>query len=40
MFLCKVADYVSPDDVIVNLVCPGFAKATELHRPAMGPCQQ
>ncbi|KAI1093644.1 NAD(P)-binding protein [Rostrohypoxylon terebratum] len=32
MWAYKLVDYVSPDDVIVNLVCPGFVKGTELSR--------
>ncbi|OTA55493.1 putative short-chain dehydrogenase/reductase family protein [Hypoxylon sp. EC38] len=32
MFAYKLIDYVSADDVIVNLVCPGFVKGTELSR--------
>jgi NAD(P)-dependent dehydrogenase (short-subunit alcohol dehydrogenase family) len=36
MFLYKLVDYVSADDVIVNLVDPGFVKGTELHRQATG----
>ena len=36
MFLYKLVDYVSPDDVIVNLVDPGFVKGTELHRQSTG----
>jgi NAD(P)-dependent dehydrogenase (short-subunit alcohol dehydrogenase family) len=36
MFMYKVADYVSPDDVIVNLVDPGFVKGTELSRQVTG----
>ncbi|KAI1142848.1 NAD(P)-binding protein [Hypoxylon sp. FL0543] len=34
MFAYKLVDYVSPDDVIVNLVCPGFVKGTALSRDA------
>ncbi|KAJ5606585.1 hypothetical protein N7510_009366 [Penicillium lagena] len=32
MFLRKLADYVSADDVVVNLVDPGFVKDTSLTR--------
>ncbi|KAI2619547.1 NAD(P)-binding protein [Hypomontagnella submonticulosa] len=32
MFVYKLLDYVSADDVIVNLVCPGFVKGTNLSR--------
>ncbi|KAI1390319.1 NAD(P)-binding protein [Hypoxylon trugodes] len=32
MFAYKLIDYVSADDVIVNLVCPGFVKGTGLSR--------
>ncbi|KAI0148092.1 NAD(P)-binding protein [Hypoxylon sp. NC0597] len=32
MFAYKLIDYVAADDVIVNLVCPGFVKGTELSR--------
>ncbi|KAF3055800.1 WW domain-containing oxidoreductase [Daldinia childiae] len=34
MFAYKLSEYVSADDVIVNLVCPGFVKGTELSRDA------
>ncbi|KAI1400502.1 NAD(P)-binding protein [Hypoxylon fuscum] len=30
MFAYKLIEYVSADDVIVNLVCPGFVKGTDL----------
>ncbi|KAI1461933.1 NAD(P)-binding protein [Annulohypoxylon moriforme] len=30
MWAYKMLDYVSADDVIVNLVCPGFVKGTQL----------
>ena len=36
MFLWKLVDYVSPDDVIVNLPDPGFVKGTDLTRDAKG----
>ncbi|KAE8149573.1 short-chain dehydrogenase/reductase family protein [Aspergillus avenaceus] len=36
MFLYKLVDFVSADDVIVNLVDPGFTKGTELQRQASG----
>ena len=36
MFLWKLVDYVSADDVIVNLPDPGFVKGTELGRDAAG----
>lgn len=32
MFLWKLVDYVSADDVIVNLVCPGAVGGTQLAR--------
>lgn len=32
MFAYKLVDYVSADDVIVNLVCPGYVKGTDLGR--------
>ncbi|KAI8965290.1 NAD(P)-binding protein [Daldinia sp. FL1419] len=32
MFIYKLSEYVSADDVIVNLVCPGFVKGTSLGR--------
>ncbi|KAI4869234.1 NAD(P)-binding protein [Hypoxylon rubiginosum] len=32
MFAYKLVDYVSADDVIVNLVCPGYVKGTDLSR--------
>ncbi|OAL26134.1 hypothetical protein AYO20_10187 [Fonsecaea nubica] len=34
MFLWKLVDYVSADDVVVNLVDPGFVKGTRLARDA------
>ncbi|KAI1802393.1 NAD(P)-binding protein [Daldinia bambusicola] len=34
MFAYKLGEYVSADDVIVNLVCPGFVKGTDLGRDA------
>jgi NAD(P)-dependent dehydrogenase (short-subunit alcohol dehydrogenase family) len=36
MFLWKLVDYVSADDVIVNLPDPGFVKGTDLSRDARG----
>ncbi|KAI1765461.1 NAD(P)-binding protein [Hypoxylon sp. FL1150] len=36
MFLWKLVDYVSADDVIVNLADPAWVKGTELHRDARG----
>jgi len=36
LFLPKLAEYVNPDDVIVNLVDPGFCKDSGLHREAHG----
>lgn len=37
MFIWKLTDVVSADDVVINLVEPGFVKGTELHsdRPAI-----
>ncbi|KAK4948642.1 hypothetical protein LTR10_012646 [Elasticomyces elasticus] len=32
MFVWKLTDLVSADDVVVNLVEPGFVKGTDLHR--------
>ncbi|KAI1210035.1 NAD(P)-binding protein [Annulohypoxylon truncatum] len=32
MWAYKLVDYVSADDVVVNLVCPGFVKGTQLSR--------
>ncbi|KAJ4371240.1 hypothetical protein N0V83_004457 [Neocucurbitaria cava] len=32
MFLYKLADYVSADDVVVNIVDPGFVRGTSLSR--------
>ena len=32
MFLYKLMDFVSADDVVVNLVDPGFVKGTKLNR--------
>ncbi|KAE8390896.1 hypothetical protein BDV23DRAFT_183017 [Aspergillus alliaceus] len=37
MFMWKLVDYVSADDVVVNVVDPGFTKGTELQREASGP---
>jgi len=34
MFVWKLTDLVSADDVVVNLVEPGFIKGTNLHRDA------
>ncbi|KIW92280.1 uncharacterized protein Z519_07264 [Cladophialophora bantiana CBS 173.52] len=34
MFLWKLEDYVSADDVVVNLADPGFVKGTQLARDA------
>jgi NAD(P)-dependent dehydrogenase (short-subunit alcohol dehydrogenase family) len=36
MFLYKLVDYVSADDVVVNLVDPGFVEGTELARDVPG----
>lgn len=36
MFLWKLVNYVSADDVIVNLPDPGFVKGTQLNRDAPG----
>lgn len=36
MFLCKLVDYVSADDVIVNLADPAWVKGTELARDVSG----
>lgn len=36
LFVWKLTDYVSADDVIVNLVDPGFVKGTELSRDITG----
>ena len=36
IFLWKLVDYVSADDVIVNLTDPGFVKGTDLTRDARG----
>ncbi|KAI1087247.1 NAD(P)-binding protein [Rostrohypoxylon terebratum] len=36
LFLWKLVDYVSADDVIVNLADPGFVKGTELARDVSG----
>ncbi|KAE8370547.1 hypothetical protein BDV27DRAFT_152139 [Aspergillus caelatus] len=36
MFMWKLADYVSADDVVVNLVDPGFTKGTQLQRGVSG----
>ncbi|RYP02082.1 hypothetical protein DL764_005963 [Monosporascus ibericus] len=36
MFLWKLVDYVSADDVVVNVADPGFVKGTDLTREAKG----
>ncbi|RYP29728.1 hypothetical protein DL767_006603 [Monosporascus sp. MG133] len=36
MFLWKLVDYVSADDVVVNVADPGFVKGTDLTRNAKG----
>ncbi|KAF7587141.1 hypothetical protein BBP40_007669 [Aspergillus hancockii] len=36
LFMWKLVDYVSADDVVVNLVDPGFVKGTDLQREASG----
>lgn len=36
MFLWKLVDYVSANDVIINLADPGFVKGTDLTRDAKG----
>jgi len=36
MWLWKLAEYVSAEDVIVSLVDPSYVKGTELHRDAGG----
>ncbi|KAL8786602.1 MAG: hypothetical protein Q9195_008159 [Heterodermia aff. obscurata] len=36
MFLWKLVDYVSADDVIINLPDPGFVKGTDLTRDVTG----
>jgi NAD(P)-dependent dehydrogenase (short-subunit alcohol dehydrogenase family) len=36
MFLWKLIDYISADDVIVNLADPAWCKGTDLHRDAKG----
>ncbi|KAE8166327.1 hypothetical protein BDV40DRAFT_296801 [Aspergillus tamarii] len=36
MFMWKLADYVSADDVVVSLVDPGFTKGTQLQRGVSG----
>ena len=36
MFVVKLKDFVAPDDVVVNLVDPGFVRATALDRDAQG----
>ncbi|KAI1138437.1 NAD(P)-binding protein [Hypoxylon sp. FL0543] len=36
LFVWKLVDYVSADDVIVNLADPGFVKGTELGRDVSG----
>lgn len=36
MFVWKLVDYVSADDVIVNLADPAWCKGTELHRELKG----
>lgn len=36
LFFVKMAAYINPDDVIVNIVDPGFCKGSDLHRNAYG----
>lgn len=36
MYLWKLVDYVSADDVVVNLADPAWCKGTELERDATG----
>jgi hypothetical protein len=36
MFMAKLKDFVAPDDVVVNLVDPGFVRDTVLGRHAPG----
>ncbi|RSL88999.1 hypothetical protein CEP52_015047 [Fusarium oligoseptatum] len=36
LWICKLVEYVSPDDVVVNLVDPGFCKGTNLQRDIHG----
>ncbi|KAH8896138.1 NAD(P)-binding protein [Thozetella sp. PMI_491] len=36
LFFVRLLKYLRPDDVIVNLVDPGFCKGTDLHRTAKG----
>lgn len=36
LFLARLATHLDPDDVVVNLVDPGFCKGSELHRDARG----
>ena len=36
MFLYKLTNFVTADDVVVNLLEPGFIKGTELHRDVSG----
>ncbi len=36
MFLYKLVDYVTADDVVVNMVEPGFTKGTQLSRDVSG----
>ncbi|EXJ66963.1 uncharacterized protein A1O5_09609 [Cladophialophora psammophila CBS 110553] len=39
LFIWKLTDLVSADDVVVNLVEPGFVKGTELHRDTSVPAK-
>ena len=36
MFMWKLADYISAEDVVVNVVDPGFVKGTDLSRETKG----
>ncbi|KAF2670597.1 short-chain dehydrogenase [Microthyrium microscopicum] len=36
MGLTKIVEYVNPDDVIVNVVDPGYCKGSDLHRDVHG----
>jgi NAD(P)-dependent dehydrogenase (short-subunit alcohol dehydrogenase family) len=36
LFLVRFVDYVNADDVIVNIVDPGYCKGSQLHREATG----
>ncbi|KAF3771371.1 NAD(P)-binding protein [Cryphonectria parasitica EP155] len=36
LFMLRLAGYINPEDVILNLVDPGYCKGSDLHRDATG----